>query len=276
MKKQNNSAMTTVVAKEGYEAVTAARALERAGRCPQLKGVVHEIMFCDKYNANPTNILQGNHAALTKSTTARMRDVVMTNDGRVVGHAQLKDTVSPSGVRKTVEQIKSGHYNKTTVIGTDETARQVAGKVRQPVRSSGISTETTSRIADKALGNMPSLGALGAAAKSGGVAGAAVGAAVEALSSVGDVLDGKKSVGDALIDVGGAAAKGGITGAASAGAGAAAAGVAGTAVAAAAETAVGAAIAGTAAGATAIAFAPVAVGFLAAGAVGSFVSWLFD
>lgn len=233
-----------IFAREGYEAVTGLRALERAGQNPQLKGIVHELMFCDRYNANPLNIISGNHAALTQSTTARMRDVVMTNGGKIVGHAQLKDTVSASGGRKTIEQIRSGHYNKTAIFGTEETTRQVAGKVSQNVRSSGISSETTSRIAGKALGRMPKSGVLGAAARSGGASGAIFGAGVEAISSAIDVVQGKKKVGDALIDVGGAAVKGGIAGA-------------------------GSAVAGSAA-------APVAVGFAAACAVGSFISSFFD
>ena len=45
MANQKNRNMTSVVAKEGYEAATAARALDRAGHCPQLKGVVHELMY---------------------------------------------------------------------------------------------------------------------------------------------------------------------------------------------------------------------------------------
>ena len=274
--KKNNSNIIGIVGKEGYEAVTGARALERAGQCSQLKGVVYEIMFCDKYNATPANLLQGNHAALTQSTTARMKDVVMTNNGRIVGHAQLKDTISPSGIRKTIEQINGGHYGKTSVIGTEETVERIAGKVSQRVRSSGISSETTSRIADKALGRLPTASALGAAVKSGGVAGAAVGAAVEAVSSIKDVLDGRKDVGDAVIDVGGAAAKGGITGAISAGAGTTAAGLTGAAVTSLASTGVGAAITGTALGATAVAAAPLVVGFGAACVVGKCISSLFD
>ncbi len=276
MKRQEKINMTTITAREGYEAGTALRALDRAGKCPQIKGHVHEIMFCDKYNANPMNIIKGNHAELTKSATAKMRDVVMTNNGRVIGHAQLKDTVSSSGLKKTVEQIKSGHYNKTTVYGTKETAEKIAGKVSQKVRSSGISSETTSRIADKALGKMPSTGALGSAAKCGGMAGAAVSAGIEAVSSIKDVIDGKKDVGDAVIDVGGAAVKGGITGAVSSAAGATAAGFTGSAVTAALSTGAGAAIAGTAVGAAGFAVAPVAAGFAVACGVGRFVSSLFD
>ena len=276
MSRQSKANMATVVTREGYEASAALRALDRAGNCPQLKGHVHEIMFCDKYNANPLNILQGNHAQLTKSATAQMKDVVMTNNGRVVGHAQLKDTVSASGLRKTAEQIKSGHYNKTSIFGTEETAANLAGKVPQKVHSSGISSNTTARVANKALGKMPSMGALGTAAKSGGVAGAAIGAGIEAISSIGDVIDGRKDIGDAVIDIGGAAVKGGITGSASSAAGVAAAGVAGSAISAAVGTSAGAAIASTAVGAAAVVAAPAVIGFAAACAVGSFISDFFD
>ena len=166
MAEQKNFRVGQVIAKEGYEGATALRALNRAGQNPQLKGVVHEMMFCDKYNVNPLNIIKGNHAALTKSTTAQMKDVIMTNSNGRVGHAQLKDTVSPAGIRKTINQINSGHYNKTAVYGTEETAKQLAGKVSQKVHSSNISTGTTSRIADKALGRIPTMSTLGTAARS--------------------------------------------------------------------------------------------------------------
>ena len=266
--------MSGVIAHEGYEAATGLRALERAGQNPQLKGIVHEVMFCDKYNVQ--NILSGNRAALTSSPVARAKDVVMTNGSRVVGHAQLKDVVSSSGIRKTAAQINSGQYGKTAIYGTEETTKHLAGKVTQKVHSSGISSNTTSRIANKALGRMPNLSGLGAAAKSGGVAGAVVGAGIEAVSSTIDVINGKKSVGDAVVDVGGAAVKGGVTGAAATAAGSAAAGLAGSAVSAAIGTSAGAAIVGTGVGAAAAVAAPVVVGFAAACAVGNFISSFFD
>ena len=81
-----------------YEASVGARALERAGSCPQLKGIAHEIMFCDKVNLNPKNILDGTRAALTKSNTAQMRDVILTKGGKIAGHAQLKDTITAAPV----------------------------------------------------------------------------------------------------------------------------------------------------------------------------------
>ena len=246
-----------------YEASVGMRALNRAGQNPQMKGVAHEIMCCDKYNLNPGNILNGRHMDLTKSTTAHMKDVIAKNSaGKVVGHAQLKDTISNAGVRKTVQQINSGHYSKTRVIGTEETAAKVNKVlekygVKQRVESSGISSKTTSRIADKTLGKMPTISAVSSAAKAGGVTGAAVGAGMEAISSIGDWLEGDKSAGEAAADVAVAGVKGGVTGAVSGVIGSAAAGATGSAIAAATATTVGSAVAGTAVGAAAIAAAPV-------------------
>lgn len=111
---------------------------------------------------------------------------------------------------------------------------------------------------------MPTASALRTVAKSGGMTGAMFGAGIEAVSSISDVLDGKKKVGDAVIDVGGAAAKGAINGSAAAAAGSTAAGLTGAAL-----TTLG--VTGGAA-----VFAPVAAGFVIATAVGSFISGLLD
>lgn len=280
-KKHNNAAFVGSTAKDGYEASVAARALNRAGYCPQLKGHVHEILFCDKFNANPGNIVNGKHMELTKSATAKMKDVIVKNSsGRVVGHAQLKDTVSSAGVKKTADQILKGHYNKTKIFGTKETAAKVgkklAGKGAQEINSSGISSETTKRIANRALGKVSTVSEIRGAAASGGAFGAACGAGIEVLSSIGDVLDGNKDLDEAAADVACAAVKGGIIGAASSAASAVSAGAVGTALTAAAGTAVGSAVAGTAVGAAAIAAAPVVLPFAAACAIGSFLSDMFD
>jgi hypothetical protein len=263
-----------VQAREAYEGKVAIEALERAGRCPQLKGHVHEILFKDGFNLS--HIINGEHAALTKSNIAPMKDIVITKGGKVVGHMQLKDTVSNSGVRKTVQQIAEGKYGKTAVYGTTETTAKVGSKVAQKVHDSGISSNTTSRIASKALGKMPTTSMLGVAAKSGGAWGAAIGAGCEAVSSVVDVVNGKKEVSDAVVDVAAAGVKGGAIGAVSAVAGSAAAGVAGTATSVLVATSIGGAVAATGAGALAVAFAPVAIGFGAACLIGSAISSVFD
>lgn len=89
---------------------------------------------------------------------------------------------------------------------------------------------------------MPSLSALGSAAKSGGIVGAAVGAGIELISSAVDVHKGDKTVGDAAVDVAKAGAKGGVVGASSAVVSGVAAGAAGTAIGALTATGVGSAI----------------------------------
>lgn len=265
-----------------YEASVGMRALNRAGQNPQIKGIVHEIVYCDKYNLNLGNILNGRHMDLTKSTTAHMKDVIAKNSaGKVVGHAQLKDTISNAGVRKTVQQINSGHYSKTRVIGTEETAAKVNKVlekcgVKQRVESSGISSKTTSRIADKTLGKMPTISTVSSAARAGGVTGAAVGAGMEAISSIGDLLEGDKSAGEAAVDVAVAGVKGGVTGAVSGAIGSAAAGATGSAIAAATTTTVGSAVAGTAVGAAAIAAAPVVAAVAAPMVVFGLLGSLFD
>lgn len=152
MGSKNNFGRNSVMVKEAYEAKVGLEALRRAGNCPQLKGHVHEVLFKDSFNINPKNIIEGKRAVLTSSNTARMKDVIIKKGNKIVGHAQLKDTVSNSGARKTIEQINSGHYSKTKVLGTKETVAKVAGKTTQKVESSGISSETTKRIADKTLG----------------------------------------------------------------------------------------------------------------------------
>lgn len=281
MTKNNCKAQNIMLGKEMYEDKVALEALQRAGKCPQLKGHVHEILFKDKFNVNPKNILQGKHATLTQSNTAQMKDIIIKQGKKVVGHAQLKDTTSASGVAKTIKQIKDGHYNKTAVYGTKETVKKVGSKVSQKVHSSGISSETTKRIADKALGQMPSMAELGGVARSSGVAGAAFGAGIEAVSSICDVLDGKKDVGDAACDIAAAGVKGGITGAAAATASSAVAGLTGAAVGAATATGIGATVAGAtiggvAVGAAAVAVAPVVASLGAAVAVGSIASDVVD
>ena len=262
-----------VCAREGYDVKVGAEALVRAGKCKNLKGHVHEVLFKDRYNADPRNIIAGRHAELTKSTTARVKDVVVTKNGKVVGHCQLKDVTSAKGVAKTAQQINAGKYGKTRVYGTNETAAKLAGKTKQPVHADGISTETTTRIANKALGKMPSIKGLHTAGKAGGVAGAAVGAGIEAISSISDVVNGKKSVGDAIGDVAAAGVRGGATGYASAVAGSAAAGATGGLLAA---SGIGAAVGGTAVGAACVAAAPIVAGFAASCAVANFVSDLWD
>ena len=162
------------------------------------------------------------------------------------------------------------------MIGTEETVKKVAGKVTQEVQSSGISTETTSRIAGKALGKLPSLSSIGSAVKAGGIAGAAVGAGIEAITSAVDVVKGRKNLREAAGDVAKAGAKGGVVGAGAAAVSGVVAGATGSAVGALTATGIGGVIAATGAGAVALTAAPVVVGFGAACVAGSAISGLID
>ena len=254
-----------------YDMKAGCEALNRAGQNKNLHGIVHEVMFKDGYNANPVNFLNGRSCHLTQNPTAQMKDVIMMKGGKVCGHGQLKDTAR--SVSKTVKQINSGHYAKTRVYGTTETAAKVAGKTGQTVHGSGISSATTKRIADKALGKMPTAGAVSAAAKAGGVAGAAVSAGLEAVSSIGEVIMGEKDLGDAVRDVTYAGAKGGAAGYVGAAAGSVAAGATGAVITA---TGIGTGLAAGGVAATAVACAPIAVGLGAACIVGGLVCDIFD
>ena len=73
----------------GVEAVT------RVGRNPQVKGVVHEVLYRDLQNASAKNVVNGTKAVLTESTTAIRDDILMKQGASIVGRAQLKDTPKP-------------------------------------------------------------------------------------------------------------------------------------------------------------------------------------
>lgn len=259
------------VGNNGYDMKVGIEALNRAGQSKNLHGNVFGVLFKDSYNATPSNIISGKTCHLTKSTTARMKDVVMMKGNKVCGHAQLKDTAG--SISKTVKQINSGHYGKTRIFGTTETAAKAAGKTRQVVHDSGISSTMTKRIANKALGKMPTVGAVSAAAKAGGVTGAVVGAGIETVCSIGDVISGKKDIGEAACDITYAGVKSGAVGYAGAAAGAVAAGATGSIITA---TGIGTSLAAGGVAATAVACAPAVVAFGAACAVGSLVCSVFD
>lgn len=139
-----------------YETSVGRRAVLRAGKNPNLKGHINEIVTCDRYNANPVNILKGRKAMLTKSPTAMRDDIVIMQKSQVVKRMQLKDT--PKGIGKTIRQVESGHYKGTNLMGTKETTKIYAQKtannpsVTQKMTSNHISSGSNERIAKKMLG----------------------------------------------------------------------------------------------------------------------------
>ena len=218
-----NSGTMTAAARAAYEGKAGIEAFERAGRNPNLKGVVHETLARDIYNTSPERLLDGTKAVLAKSTTAVRDDLLIMNGGKVVGRAQLKDTVNSIG--KTLRQVKDGHYAGTNLMGTKETvaaygnAVSNAGKeITQKMTSTGISSTDTSRIATQTIGSAAgdlTAEAIGALAVSSGAAGAAITGGIEAITSgvklVEGEIDGEEFVGNVTKQAvsGGLAAAGG-------------------------------------------------------------------
>lgn len=101
------------IIREGYEASVVSRMTGRAGAY-SLKGSAGnalEIMANDKSNLG--NLFKPDTVTrLTKSSTATQVDAVTTKAGKVVERIQYKDTVSPAGVQKTLNQVKAGKYQQ--------------------------------------------------------------------------------------------------------------------------------------------------------------------
>ena len=223
-----------VGAKTAYESSVIARAVQRAGNNPHLKGHIHEILIQDSRNVR--NLFNGARTELTKSTTASTVDLVTMRGGKVIERIQVKDVTSQSGINKLVKQCADGKYRSAKLIGSEEStqlfnkAAEKAG-ISKRMTSSGVSSKTSTSLAQRAgAAGSGTLGsAMAQAARSGGAAGAVIGAGVEAVRSVVDWSNGDADGLEVAGRVTKAAAKGGVSGAAAgaaataAGAGAAAA-----------------------------------------------------
>lgn len=268
MENKKNTGTISASAKELYEGKVGIEAFSRAGNNKNLHGIVHEVLYKDAQNINPSNIVKGAKAALSKSTTAVRDDVVLMQAGKVIGRSQLKDTAN--SISHTVKQVSSGKYQGTVLMGTKETVNaynsevaKAASKgidITQKMKSTGISSADTARIASKTIGGNLTSKALTSAAKGSGAVGAAVSGGIEVVSAGMDLLDGKIDGGEFTSRVVKETAGGGLS--------AAAGGAAATAV------------ATTAAGILATTTAPVwvsaIIGAGAAVAVGSAVKGIWD
>ena len=226
----------SVNAKTAYESSVIARAMQRAGNNPHLKGHIHEVLIQDARNVRNLLSMNGASTQLTKSTTAGTVDLVTTRGGKVIERIQVKDVTSNSGINKLVRQCADGKYRSAKLIGSDETAQmfnkaaEKAG-ISKRMSSSGVSSKTSTSLAQRAgAAGSGTLGsAMAQAARSGGAAGAVIGAGVEAVRGVVDWSNGDADGLEVAGRVTKAAAKGGVSGAAAgaaataAGAGAAAA-----------------------------------------------------
>lgn len=182
---QETVVATPFIAQMTYEASVMLRTMGRAGAATAetAKGIVHEILYTDKYNL--LHLFDPNKTArLTENSIDATADIVVTDRwGHIIEQLQLKDT--PNSMPNTVSQVASGKYDGTTLVGTTETAEKFNAAasqkgIEQTMKSSGISTETTSSVAKKLFGEIPTeelLKATGDAA----VVGAIIGGATEAI-----------------------------------------------------------------------------------------------
>ena len=173
------------MAREGYEASVISRMTGRAGAySPKgAAGNALEIMANDKSNLG--NLFKPDTVTkLTKSSTATQVDAVTTKAGKVIERIQYKDTVSPAGVQKTLNQVKQAQLRGTIEAAEKYNAAAQASGVSKTMKSTGISHNATQRVGDKFTKQPLKMGSLGDAVK--GSTGVAVGitAAVEMGKSI--------------------------------------------------------------------------------------------
>lgn len=270
MSKKNESKLevqATTAVKEAYEYKSGLEAVKRVGDLPpdKLKGVVHEVMFKDRFNLK--NAFSGKKAILSRSRQAVRDDVLIQDGKKIVERLQLKDTSKSVG--DVVRRVKQGQYRATKLVGTEETAKaynQVAVKqgIGKSMRSSKISTNTTERVAAKVKGSMPSAKSLLHGAKQAGKAGAIVSAGVAAATSAVGYFNGEideKEAAAKVVSAGVAGYAGGAVGA-----------VASSMTAAVVSSGLAAVTTTTAIGAAVIAAAPAVLAVTAAVTVGGWVS----
>lgn len=178
------------IAREGYEASVVSRMSGRAGAySPKgAAGNALEIMANDK--SNMRNLLKPDTVTkLTKSSTATQVDAVTTKAGKVIERIQYKDTVSPAGVRKTLNQVKAGKYQQAQLRGTIEAAEKYnaaakASGVSKTMKSTGISHNATQRVGDKFTKQPIKMGSMGDAVKGSTAVSVGITAAVEVGKSI--------------------------------------------------------------------------------------------
>ena len=177
----------------------AQEAVRRAGRGTQIKGVIHEMAIRERSNLTLEAFLSSQRTNVTRSANARTVDLVTTRNGRIVERIQAKDCVSDTCARNVQARVAAGQYRTARLLGTRETAAKLkAAGVTKPVRSSGVSSRSTTRAADNVGAKVPNRNLLlsnatdiaGCAGRAG-VTGGVLGAGAEALGSLKELRTGR-------------------------------------------------------------------------------------
>jgi len=156
-------AVAALGVENAYEASVVARMRGRAGAATVngAKGISFEIIYSDIKNAF-YNVKGGLKTKLSASSIDDLADLVTTNkSGEVVQLIQCKDGISPAQIDKAIRQVSSGKYSSAELVGTREFAslynqKAASDGISQTATNSGISTKTTTKVANKALGIAPS------------------------------------------------------------------------------------------------------------------------
>lgn len=177
-----------------YETSVVGRIQGRAGAATitGAKGICFEVIYSDLRNI--ANILEnpgeGLRTRLSLSSTDPEADLITTNKlGEIVRWYQCKDGESPAQVSTVIKQIKSGKYDSVRIVGTRELAtlcreKAVAEGISLPMIDSGVSTNTTAKIANKALGIVPSRAQVFSVASKNSAVGVVVGSCLSIGESI--------------------------------------------------------------------------------------------
>lgn len=202
-KKIGRVAPVVVTTKQLYDTTVIKRACDRAGKNPNIKGHIFEVMTCDKINSNPINIIQGKKAVLTKSTTAVRDDVIIKQGKKVVGRMQLKDT--PKSMGATLKKVSNKQYQGTKLVGTKETAEAYAkavakstkngNKLTQKMITNNISSGQTELLAKKALGGkiLTSGKEISKQSVKSGMSSAGINVMIESVKGINQIRKGEKT-----------------------------------------------------------------------------------
>lgn len=123
------------------------------------KGIALEAILKTKYNV--LHLFDSTKAMFSPSSTDPEADLLIVDKVKgLIKKIQCKDGTSTSQISKTLERISNGQYSESELVGTKEFAEAYNAKaanqgIAKMAENSGISTGTTSRIADKAIGSIP-------------------------------------------------------------------------------------------------------------------------
>lgn len=124
------------------------------------KGIAFEAIMKIKYNV--LHLFDGTKAIFSPSSTDPEADLLIIDKAKsVIKKIQCKDGISASQLNKTIDRIRNGQYSESELVGTTEfaeiyNAKAVSQGSAKLAVDSGISTETTNRIANKAIRSLPS------------------------------------------------------------------------------------------------------------------------